>query len=229
MREQLFPFESHYAIHVQYPYIGGCFIFSIPLFASPFKFSFVLWLYRLFFPLSRPFPGNMLVIGVWLGLALAASHVYALPKPESDDGILSATASPSAVIIPISIDPLLVATGPTCIQTRSSGHNLASDIWSLFKEDDTIRKACNVGTQSVTTIDNGLVSVIYYGLDDTYFFNMSHSSLAGKAEVVSPSACSETFNSIVNTCVTSQNFWGGWVMNDATNHSSEWLALRHGW
>lgn len=157
--------------------------------------------------------------GFWLSFALAISHIYALPTLDSDHRILSANIPLSADIL--SSDPLSTATGPTCIQERLPADYSASDIRSFFTMDGTIGKACNVGTQSVTTIDDGLVSVIYYGLNDTYFFNMSHSSHEMDRKVVSPSACSATFNSIVNTCVTFQNFWGGWVMHDAINHSSE--------
>ena len=118
-----------------------------------------------------------------------------------------------------------IAAGPTCVQTRSPGGYSASDISSLITEDGTIGKACDIAKQSVTTIDEGLVSLISYGLNAAYFFNMSHTSRDVNVEAVSPSACSDTFSSIFSTCVKSQNFWGGWVSYDATNYSSKCLTF----
>lgn len=147
----------------------------------------------------------MLERSLLLGLALAASHIHAMPTLESKDEI--------------------IAAGPTCIQTRSPGGYSASDISSLITEDGTIGKACDIAKRSVTTLDEGLVSLISYGLNAAYFFNMSHISREVNVEAESPSACSDTFSSIFSACVKSQNFWGGWVSHDATNYSSKWLAF----
>lgn len=154
----------------------------------------------------------MLEAGSWLGLALAAGHTYAISL---------GAASPSAYYK--STDPLSIATTPKCLQTRSPGNYSASEIRSLLIEDNTIHKTCNVSTRNETTIEDGPISIISYGLNDAYFFNISQRSMPGKAAVESPSACSKAFNSIIHTCVLSRNFLGGWVMNNATNHSSEWL------
>ena len=150
-------------------------------------------------------------------LALILGLVEALPTNSGN--LSSPTASnPSNVI---ATEPFPTATGPTCIQTRSPSDPSASDINEAITNDISIKKACDIASQSTTTLNNGLLSVIYYGLDNAYFFNSSHRYSEVNAQVVSPSFCPDTFNNIFSTCVTKGNFWGGWVLNDGTNHSSK--------
>ena len=148
-------------------------------------------------------------------VGLFASSIHTLPT--------TTIVSSSATNI-VDTDPLPTATGPTCIQTRSPGDPLASDINAAIQADDTINKACDVSTQQTTTINEGLLSVIYYGLDNQYFFNISHNVNFVSRPIASPNLCPDTFQNIFSTCVLNQNFWGGWVMSDGTNRSSKWTA-----
>ncbi|KAL8836757.1 MAG: hypothetical protein Q9170_002786 [Blastenia crenularia] len=145
-----------------------------------------------------------------LAFALIANVVSSLPTT-------SGPSSPSSTVNVVVSDRLPTATGPTCIQTRSPDDPQASDINSTVQDDDTISKACDVTTQQTTTL--GLLSVIYYGLDNLYFFNISHNVNAVSRPVASPNLCPDTFNDIFSTCVINQNFWGGWVMDGGTNRS----------
>ncbi|KAL8707115.1 MAG: hypothetical protein Q9220_007800, partial [cf. Caloplaca sp. 1 TL-2023] len=137
---------------------------------------------------------------------LAAASVAALPT----------TTSQANVIIS---DTLPTATGPTCIQTRGPDDPPASDINKAVQDDDSIRKACDVTTQETSTINNGLLSVIYYALDSHYFFNTSHSTGIVNQQQASPNLCPDTYKAIFSTCVMNQQFWGGWILKSGTNHS----------
>lgn len=149
-------------------------------------------------------------------LSLTIRSVYTLP---------TVSASPSSAAVSVSSEPLPVATGPTCVQTRSPDDPLASDIDAAIQDDNTISKACDVSTQRTTTINDGSLSVIYYGLDGSYFFNITHNANTVSQPVVSPDLCPDTFKDIFSTCVMSQNSWGGWVMSGGTNRSSEFRCL----
>lgn len=145
-----------------------------------------------------------------LVFSLSICSVYALP---------TTSASSSSAAVTIAPEPLPTATGVTCIQIRSLDSPLASDIDAAIQDDNSIDKACDVSTQQITTINDGSLSVIYYGLDGSYFFNISHNANAVSQPVASPNLCPDTFQNIFNTCVMSQNFWGGWVMSGGTNRS----------
>ncbi|KAL8735678.1 MAG: hypothetical protein Q9166_000847 [cf. Caloplaca sp. 2 TL-2023] len=146
----------------------------------------------------------------YLAFVLLLSHVNALP-----------TATPSASANIIAGDPIPTATGPTCIQTRSPDGPSASDINVALEDDNTISKACDVTTQGTTTLDDGLLSlsVIFYGLNNQYFFNSSHNADIVSRPIADPNLCPDTFHDIFSACVMNQNFWGGWVMRGGTNRS----------
>ena len=112
---------------------------------------------------------------------------------------------------------------PVCVQPRSPSDPLAVRIAARIANEKSISKACSVTDQNVTTIANNngsTLSVIYYGINDAYFFNTSHNSMHVSRPVVGPAFCSDTFTSIFNACVTGSKFWGGWIVVDGTNHSS---------
>lgn len=157
--------------------------------------------------------------GLIVVVLLFGSSIHALP---ASSGILSSSVRSSQGNIIVTA-PIPTATGPTCIQTRSPSDTSGSDIDAAVQEDDSINKACNINTQQIITTYNGLLSVtyIYYALDSQYFFNISHSANLVIKEPVSPNFCPDTFNSIFSTCVTSSNFWGGWILNDGVNRSSK--------
>ncbi|KAL8721425.1 MAG: hypothetical protein Q9225_001900 [Loekoesia sp. 1 TL-2023] len=147
--------------------------------------------------------------------ALIAGSTYALPTTT---GKLSSVV-PSGTADIVATEPFPTATGPTCIQTRFPGDPQASVINAATQDDDSINKACDISTQKTTTINNGFLSVIYYGLNDQYFFNISHNANTVSRPIASPDLCPDTFKNIFSTCVVNQNFWGGWVMTDGTNRS----------
>ncbi|KAL8662577.1 MAG: hypothetical protein Q9202_004629 [Teloschistes flavicans] len=157
---------------------------------------------------------------LWIRLAvflLFGASIHALP---ASSGIPSSSLTSGQGVV-IATAPFPTATGPTCIQTRSPGDPSGSHIGAAVQQDDSISKACNVNTQQTITTHNGLLSVtyIYYALDSQYFFNISHSANVVVKPPVSPDFCPDIFNSIFSTCITSSNFWGGWVLNDGVNRS----------
>lgn len=150
-----------------------------------------------------------------LTFALVAGSTHALP---TSTGPLP-TASGSADII--ATDPLPTPTGPTCVETRLPADPQASDINAAIVDDDSISKACNIDSQRTITINGGMLSVLYYGLNNQYFFNISHNLNSVSRPIASPNLCPDTFKNIFSTCVMGQNSWGGWVMTDGTNRSSK--------
>lgn len=158
---------------------------------------------------------------LWIRLAvflLFGTSIHALP---TSSGIPSSSLTSGQGVV-IATAPFPTATGPTCIQTRSPRDPSGSHIDAAVQQDDSISKACNVNTQQTITTHNGLLSVTYiiYALDSQYFFNISHSANVVVKPPVSPDFCPDIFNSIFSTCITSSNFWGGWVLNDGVNRSS---------
>lgn len=124
----------------------------------------------------------------------------------------------SAQDLVIQSAPFPTATGPQCLEPRGQNDPSASDIAQAFHDDNTVSKACNVKTQTTTTI--GQLIVISYGLGN-YFFNISHYKNVVSAPIVSPNLCPNTFNAILQQCVTGTgSFWGGYDQGGIANYSS---------
>lgn len=105
---------------------------------------------------------------------------------------------------------------PSCLQSRAPTASSAAAIQSSIVSDDSISKACDTSTQQWITTSG--TQKTYYALDSTYFFNISLAS--GVTGGPTDQECTNFFNTILSSCVMSQNFWGGWIVSSATNYSS---------
>lgn len=129
------------------------------------------------------------------------------------------TESPPNEVTVISSAPFPTATGPQCETPRGPSDPSASDIAEALSADNTVSKACSVETQTTDTIGN--LIVISYGIGD-YFFNVSHSKFAVSAPIASPNQCPDSFNAILEQCVTGTgNSWGGSLRRGAATYSSK--------
>ncbi|KAI4259189.1 MAG: hypothetical protein LQ352_000863 [Teloschistes flavicans] len=127
------------------------------------------------------------------------------------------TESPPNEVTVISSAPFPTATGPQCETPRGPSDPSASDIAEALSADNTVSKACSVETQTTDTIGN--LIVISYGIGD-YFFNVSHSKFAVSAPIASPNQCPDSFNAILEQCVTGTgNSWGGSLRRGAATYS----------
>lgn len=154
----------------------------------------------------------MRLLGVYCFSLVLLHHVWCQSQNPTT------TQAPSGDAIVISSAPSPTATGPQCKAPRGPSDPSASDIAEALSTDDTVSKACNIETQTTDTIGN--LIVISYGLGD-YFFNVSHSKFAVSAPIASPNQCPDSFNAILERCVTGTgNSWGGSLRYGAATYSS---------
>ena len=105
---------------------------------------------------------------------------------------------------------------PTCLQPRQRTDPAASSIATALSS--AVPDACNLSLEKGST--NGTWSTENYQVD-SFNFNISH-ALNIPSAVASPSACPDTFNAVIASCI--QNgpgavFWGGWMVQGANNYS----------
>jgi len=114
---------------------------------------------------------------------------------------------------------------PICLQSRTSTDPVAAAIQSSITSDNSINKACDPSTQQIRVIP---WTHTFYALDSYYFFNSSLQELPSISTPTStPTSypdsqnCILNFNAIFSSCVSSQNFWGGWIESNGLNYSSK--------
>ena len=127
---------------------------------------------------------------------------------------------------PATVSPQESSTAsPICLQPRSSIDSVAATIQSSVTSDNSINKACDPSTQQVHVIPWTHASYI---LDNYLFFNISLQDLPSVSTPTStPTSypgnqnCIFVFNAIFTSCVSSRNFWGGWIESNGLNYSSK--------
>jgi len=117
------------------------------------------------------------------------------------------------------------ASNTTCSRLRTSEDPSAAAIRSSVAGDDAVRKACDPSTQQTR---NAPWAHTFYTLNNHYFFNSSRQGLLNismpsniPSRVPGSQDCINAFNTILSSCVTSQNYLGGWTEKGAVNYTSE--------
>ena len=107
------------------------------------------------------------------------------------------------------------ATSPTCLQPRSTTDPTADKIQSVITSDDSITKACT--PEQRVDVSTGS----YYALNKAYYFNVSLDVSGSLVNSPSLSDCSDSFKLLLSSCISSQDFWGGWIVSSGVNYTSK--------
>ncbi len=114
---------------------------------------------------------------------------------------------------------------PICLQSRSSVDSVAATIQLSVASDNSINKACDPSTQQIRVVP---WTHTFYVLNNYLFFNISLQDLPNISTPTStPTSysgnqnCILVFNAIFSSCVSSRNFWGGWIESKDLNYSSK--------
>ena len=146
-----------------------------------------------------------------------------LASCQSDNPATTTVSGDDVLALPSA--PFPTATDAQCENARGPDDPSASEIAQALAAENAVSKACDVETQSLDTIGN--LAVISYGLEE-YFFNITRLESVVSRPIASPDQCPESFNTILETCVTggSGNFWGGSLqMGIVTDHGIYLLSF----
>lgn len=148
--------------------------------------------------------------------------------PQDSSSQVASTADSSTQDLSSISSSSSAAATPTCLQPRTDSDPSEADIRSAIKTDDTINKACDPESQEN---DQWPWSHTYYTiLDKKYFFNTSLQNLPLLSvpttlpnNVAGDSNCIDSFNAILDSCLTNQDSLGGWIQANGVNYTSEYL------
>lgn len=116
-------------------------------------------------------------------------------------------------------------SSPTCLQPRSPTDPNAAALQSSAASDDSISKACNPSNGHISTVP---WAHTFYVLNNAYYFNTSLQDMpiigtpsSVPSGVAGSQDCSNSFRTILSSCITAQTFWGGWMEKNGVNYTSK--------